>query len=88
MPAQGLQGAHKLTGAVKSSFIWGDGISWLQSEELVYWGEGTSGFQFQVPVLSPQAPVRESATGVTSTTGFLTCDWAAHLLWEGPSYSE
>lgn len=40
---------------------------WLQSELLlVYWCEGICGFRFHA--LSPQAPVRESATGVTSTT--------------------
>lgn len=32
---------------------------WLQSEELVCWGDGTSGLQFQALVLNPQATVGE-----------------------------
>lgn len=53
MPAQGLQGAHKLTGAVKSSFIWGDGIS---GSKVKSWFTGVKGpvafnFRFRFSVL-------------------------------------
>lgn len=72
---------HKLTGAVKSMFIGGHGIRGSKMKSWFIGVKGVGGFQCQVPVLSLQAPVRESATGVTSTIGFWTqSDWVAHMF--------